>query len=279
MAAPAEGRPRERALAGVPAARGRFPHGFGAEAARDYMSLRDQAWMAVASGDAHAAVNLAGRCLEEAGWLAHRATAELTEARRLAEDAAARRNGLAIRQQALEEQRARLEGERQELDRMRAVMEGDRAVLLTELAVARKQLHEEMAGPPGRKGERAAHRREPEPVLPDHDVSLRPDPAQAQSPAEFMELLRQFRIWAGKPSYRNMAARDQRFTASALHAALGRDVLPARHGMVDAIVAGCGGSEEDRSMWATAWRRLAMRPSSGVALARVLELPAAPESA
>jgi hypothetical protein len=53
----------------------------------------------------------------------------------------------------------------------------------------------------------------------------------------------------------------------------------SRYDMVDAIVTGCGGSDEDRRMWATAWRRLAMQPESGVTLAEVLTLRAAPEQA
>lgn len=78
-----------------------------------------------------------------------------------------------------------------------------------------------------KRRDRAVHRHPPEPVLPDHNAMLRPGPAKASDMAQFMELLRQFRIWAGNPSYRGMVARDERFTASALHAALNRDVLPA----------------------------------------------------
>jgi hypothetical protein len=89
-----------------------------------------------------------------------------------------------------------------------------------------------------------------------------------------MALLRQFRVWAGHPSFRNMsAATSPKYTASALHSALGRAELPRQLATVNAIVQGCGGSEEDRQMWATAWHRLAMNPDSGVPIARVLRFP------
>lgn len=277
MPGPGELRPGERVLVGVPARRG-FPHGIGYNAASNYMSLRDQACSAIAAGDTAAAISLAVRCLDEAARMAHRATAELTDAMRQAEEAASVQAALAAQRDSLEAERAELESERADVTVMRRILDADRHELRVASAAVDARLQQEPPGPPSKKGTRAAHRRESEPVLPDHNATLRPDPSTARDPATFMELLRQFRIWAGNPSYRDMAARDQRFTASALHAALARDVLPRRHEMVDAIVAGCGGSEEDRSMWATAWRRLAMQPASGVALAQVLTLPEAPQA-
>lgn len=279
MTAPGEAPSGERILVGIPAARQGFPHGIGLDAASGYMRLRDEAWSAVASGDSAAALNTAVRCLEEAAWLAHRATECLTRAARESDEIANIQASLAGQRQALDAERHRMHDERAQFEMARRAVEADRQDLRAALMAAEERAQEDARGGRARKGTRSAHRREPEPVLPDHDASLRPDPSSAGDPAAFMKLLRQFRIWAGNPSYRNMAARDQRFTASALHAALGRDVLPARHDMVDAVIAGCGGSEEDRSIWATAWRRLAMQPSSGVALAQVLTLPEPTESA
>jgi hypothetical protein len=92
--------------------------------------------------------------------------------------------------------------------------------------------------------------------LPGHDQ--RPDPGNAATPAELIVALRQFRLWAGNPSFRTMAARcDQRAAASTMCTLLRAATIPARLEMVDAIVTGCGGSEEDRQRFATAWRRLA----------------------
>jgi hypothetical protein len=94
--------------------------------------------------------------------------------------------------------------------------------------------------------------------------NLRPDPAPAQSPGELIEVLHQFRIWAGNPSYRNMAARSgQRAGGSTMWKALRGKELPARLEVIDAIVEGSGGSEEDRQRFATAWRRLTLGSAAG----------------
>lgn len=279
MAWPRETRPQERVLVGVPAVRRMFPHGIGYDAARDYMRLRDQAWDAVTAGDAASALHIAVRCLEEAARMAHRATSDLTDAMRQADDAVSLQAALTAQQRNLDAEYARFQGEKQQSERERQTLEAERQELRAALEAAEARLLQAPPGPSRRKGTRAAHRQPPESVLPDHNATLRPDPAAAGGPAQFMQLLREFRIWAGNPSYRDMAARDQRFTSSALHAALKRDALPRRHEMVDAIVAGCGGSDEDRGMWATAWRRLAMHPASGVPLAQAAPLPEESEPA
>ena len=88
-----------------------------------------------------------------------------------------------------------------------------------------------------------------------HD--LRPDPLAARTGAELMETLRQFREWAGRPPYREMAARcGHRAGVSTMNTALRRDELPDRLWLLDAIVEGCGGTEEDRAGFSTAWRML-----------------------
>jgi hypothetical protein len=109
----------------------------------------------------------------------------------------------------------------------------------------------------GRYAETAA------PVVPDPPgLDLCPNPAGAQTPAEFMGILRMYRIWAGKPSYRGMehAIKNrpgQRFAASTIHAALKSDALPALQ-MVEAIITACGGSDAHHQTFAAAWRRLTM---------------------
>jgi hypothetical protein len=114
------------------------------------------------------------------------------------------------------------------------------------------------------KQQAAKDKRAPLKVLPDLGEDLRPDPGAAQTAAELMGCLRQFRIWSGNPSYRDMAAgAGQRSSVSAMHGTLGADDLPERFAAIDAIVEGCGGSEEDRQRFSTAWRRLALGPASG----------------
>ncbi len=61
-----------------------------------------------------------------------------------------------------------------------------------------------------------------------------------------------------------------------IHGAVRSDVLPAREEIVDAIVQGCGGIDEDRQRFATAWRQLAMRLTADGDLAQVVPLRDAP---
>jgi len=110
---------------------------------------------------------------------------------------------------------------------------------------------------PGRYPEAAA------PVVPDQPgENLCPDPASAQTPAEFMDTLRRYKKWAGDPSFRGMEhvikkQCGQHFAASTIHAALKGDELPSLP-KVRAIISACGGSDAHQQMFATAWRRFAM---------------------
>lgn len=89
---------------------------------------------------------------------------------------------------------------------------------------------------------------------------LRPDPLAARTPVELMAALRQYREWAGQPPYREMASHSgRRIAASTLCTALNRDDLPPMN-VVLAIVAGCGGSEQDQQRYATAWRQIKRGP-------------------
>lgn len=93
-----------------------------------------------------------------------------------------------------------------------------------------------------------------------HD--LRPNPLRARTTTELMETLRQFRTWAGEPSYKTMAGQcGGRAGASTMNIALRKDTLPKLPLML-AIVAGCGGSEEDEKQYATAWRQIQLGPGS-----------------
>ena len=101
-------------------------------------------------------------------------------------------------------------------------------------------------------------RARPTPDVPGQDQ--RPNPRKARTSAEFVEALRQFRIWAGNPSFRDMARNcDRQMGYSTMCAVLRKDELPRRLEVVEAIITGCGGSDEDRQRFATAWRRLAQK--------------------
>lgn len=115
---------------------------------------------------------------------------------------------------------------------------------------------------PGHDGEYGQSWREPAaaglpPAIPDvPGQDLRPDPGDANTSAEFLDCLRNYRTWAGNPSYRVMARRCRhRFAASTICTALRGESMPSLD-MVLAIVAACGGSEQHQREFASAWRRL-----------------------
>ncbi len=96
----------------------------------------------------------------------------------------------------------------------------------------------------------------PEPVRDADGYNLKPDPLSAQTAAELVEALRQYRAWAGNTPFRQMAARArQRVAHSTMCVALKNDELPGLK-VVLAIVAGCGGGQPDQEKFATAWRRI-----------------------
>ena len=96
-----------------------------------------------------------------------------------------------------------------------------------------------------------------QPPIPDlPGASLRPDPGVADTIAEFLTCLRNYRLWAGNPSFRVMSKNcERRYAPSTLCTALGGDSLPTLE-MVVAIVAACGGPQQHQREFATAWRRL-----------------------
>ncbi|MEU8364967.1 hypothetical protein AB0C27_54030 [Nonomuraea sp. NPDC048882] len=110
--------------------------------------------------------------------------------------------------------------------------------------------------------------------VPGYDT-LKPDPLKAETAAEFVELMKQYRIWAKEPSYREIVRRARNaFGASTLCQALKSTHLPSAK-LVEAFIWACSGSQEDLQAWMTAWRRLRMkhqRPSSET-LAPVTRLP------
>ena len=241
--------PRHLAVAGSPApAEGTGPRERGE---LSYQSARREADKTISGDNAEAAFRAAIRCLREADKLIIQVRVERSRAHE--EDA------------NLQKDKAAMAAERRRLTRLREELAAERARLAadrTALQATRETRRRPRETAPG--------------AVPDLDASLRPDPRDTASPAAFMSMLRQFKIWSGNPGLRQIAAGSgNRYSASALHTALHAGHLPRKHEVVDAIVQGCGGSEEDRRMWATAWRQLAMQPGSGVPLARVIDFPEA----
>jgi hypothetical protein len=243
--------------------------GYGVDAARAFMNLRDDVRMALIRGDFRTAERLIGACLTEAAALANRATADLGEAVRIAEGASRVLAGIAREQDRIDAERREIQAARETLAEERRRLA---AAAVLELPGTRDAAAVEAPG--GTRKSRRGHPRPPTAILPDLNADLRPDPARAASPAELMGLLRDYRVWAGNPSFRAMAAgTSPKYTSSALHAALQRDDMPRQLAVVTAIIQGCGGPKEDQRAWATAWRRLAMHPGSGVPLASVITFP------
>lgn len=103
---------------------------------------------------------------------------------------------------------------------------------------------------------------QPPPVTPARDVEgsdMRPDPGSARTPVEYIQALRLFHIWAGRPSYRTMErASGGSPVASTFCKLLRRDDLPPRFEAIDAFLRACGAREDDLMRFSTAWRRLSM---------------------
>jgi hypothetical protein len=130
-------------------------------------------------------------------------------------------------------------------------------------AVARREMawahHERLQAQRDRLSQPQHSETAPDPVVLDEPGSdLCPNPAAARTPAELMDALRTYRIWAGAPSYRAMARQcGQRFAASTLNTALRGEELPSLQ-IILAIITACGGSIQHRRAFASAWRRIKM---------------------
>jgi hypothetical protein len=110
----------------------------------------------------------------------------------------------------------------------------------------------EQAGRPGRH-RRQASRSAGRQV--GREVDLKPDPAKANTAAEYVAVLGQYRAWSGDPSWRQMAAASkQRATHSTIYKAMHRQELPKLE-VVEAIIIGCGG-QEDLPAFVSAWHRI-----------------------
>lgn len=108
-------------------------------------------------------------------------------------------------------------------------------------------------------------RRVPAPVVPDTSgFDLRPDPLASRTAGDFVKALHEFRVWAGEPSFREMALLcGHAVSAATMCKALGRDKLPSQR-VVLAIIKACGGTPDHQREFVTAWRMLRTPQGSGV---------------
>jgi DNA-binding CsgD family transcriptional regulator len=123
-------------------------------------------------------------------------------------------------------------------------------------------LSHESPGPRGDETTASRPRRRTHPPRPPVDDAdghdLRPDPLTASTPADLLAALRAFRTWAGEPGFRVMSRRSgYGAAASTMCTTLNGHTLPGLE-VVRAIVEGCGGTEDDVKLYATAWRRIKM---------------------
>ncbi len=95
--------------------------------------------------------------------------------------------------------------------------------------------------------------------------SKRPDPTVAASAAEFMQLLRTLRVWAGNPSLAVLAKRTG-VGRTTLHDCLTgkRTGLPPLD-TLRRLVSACGCPPEEVTKWTVAWRRLQDHPGPAAA--------------
>jgi hypothetical protein len=92
-----------------------------------------------------------------------------------------------------------------------------------------------------------------------HDLT---DLAEAETPAAFMDALRDYHALRGKPGSRLMAIRaGQRYTATPIREALAADILPKPE-MLRAILDGLHATPADRAAFTQAWYRLAGFPAT-----------------
>lgn len=105
----------------------------------------------------------------------------------------------------------------------------------------------------------------PTPIPDRPGCDLRPRPEDVTTAAEFCSALRSYRIWTGEPSYARMAvAIRHAVSASTLHRAVAGDALP-KLAHATAVVAGCGGRDDEQERYARAWRRPRARADRSLA--------------
>lgn len=86
-------------------------------------------------------------------------------------------------------------------------------------------------------------------------AGLKPDPVEAATVAEFVDMMNRYRRWAGNPSFREMAERVGVRSPSRFCEALKSDKLPT-FSLLNAFVVSLKGDHAYFQRWAAAWRAL-----------------------
>lgn len=226
------------------------------EAVRTPAAIREEVRLLLQGRNPEAALWAAARYLQEGDRIFAEAAYRYNEAQRAADyadmdhaEAAAGRKRIADEWRELERSRRALEVRAELLDRAYAELDAREAALEARECELRKK---------GRRRPDAA----PVPELLDTGPQdLRPDPGKARTPAEFVQALSDLRDWRGNRPLRAISdACGNHISASTVGNILRGAALPDRLDVVDAFVIGCGGSDQDRAEFASAWRRLRRTP-------------------
>jgi DNA-binding CsgD family transcriptional regulator len=85
----------------------------------------------------------------------------------------------------------------------------------------------------------------------------KPDPMKAATPADLERMLREFWVWVGMPSTRDISRRSGGLFS---HATISKLLYekpkkpPLKLAYVQGLVHGCGANAEEEQRWVTAWR-------------------------
>lgn len=234
--------------------------------------LREHVSRLIATGNAAAALAAAHLLIEESDRLRGEAADAFSETHRIAKQVGAAQAQLAAQRERLAHEQHNLSEAVSGLARRRAALEDLQAELMAEKlalderedllaarendVMAREQALEEFLA------QKRVRRRQVEAppaaaFIDSGPLDLRPDPLMAIGEHQFMECLRQFKIYAGNRSTRDISEYcGGMISASTVGNVLRSDTLPDRLEVVDAIVLGSGGSDADRADFQHAWRRL-----------------------
>jgi hypothetical protein len=223
--------------------------------ARTPNDLREQASRLIDACDPEASLRAAALYLQAADRVFAESAYQFSEARLMADRAARDRAQAAVDRKRLDQELGEVDQVRQGLEVRRAALEGQESELMAREKALESLIEQTRAR---RRQAEAA----PGPMFPDSGpIDLRPNPHTARTPVEFLQCLMNFRIWSGNRSLRQIAEQsDGRISASGVRNVLNGSELPERLEVVDAIVVGCGGANEDRADFAFVWRRLYMSP-------------------
>jgi hypothetical protein len=249
----------------------------GQDLIRSPTDLREQASRLIEACDPEAALRAARLYVQEANRVFAEAAHQFSEAGRMAAQAAADQQRLAYHQHEMERERHRLEARTRELEQAvnsvalrKASLEALESELMAQKEaqendlLARKEAMENEFMAQKKARRRQAEATPPPKFADTGPLDLRPYPHEARTSRELLECLTQFRVWSGNRSLRQIAEQSgDRISASSVRNILSGSALPDRLEVLDAIVLGCGGSEDDRAEFTGAWRRLYMTPPDG----------------